>query len=44
MFKSVEVEEIFSELAWGPYINDKGRPHRGGKEGLAKADVGGRGV
>ena len=22
MFKSVEVEEIFSELAWGPYIKD----------------------
>ena len=40
MFKSVEVKEIFSELAWGAI--HKGRPHRGGKEGLAKADVCGR--
>ena len=43
MFKSVEVEEIFSELAWGPYIKDV---HiEGGRRGWPKrtfADVGGR--
>ena len=42
MFKSVEVEEIFSELAWGPYTKDV---HiEGGRRGWPKrtfADVGG---